>query len=167
MSLEKIIKEAIDKNPMEMKDAFAEEMQRRIQDALEEKANLSRAGFNLIESAEAIANHSKVISDHVDRNGGKDGDHGGNHPDHLAKLRHAHKSLANIHDAHRTVHTHAGNHDEADDHKVAAEGHREAADMSRPNSTYREKNSHEEYSSHAGMVGHDSSTAFKHKLPKH
>ena len=37
MSLEKIIKEAIDKNPMEMKDAFAEEMQTRIALALEEK----------------------------------------------------------------------------------------------------------------------------------
>ena len=37
MSLEKIIKEAIDKNPMEMKDAFAEEMQTRVALALEEK----------------------------------------------------------------------------------------------------------------------------------
>jgi len=37
MSLEKIIKEAINKNPMEMKDAFAEEMQTRIALALEEK----------------------------------------------------------------------------------------------------------------------------------
>ena len=37
MSLEKIIKEALDKNPLEMKDAFAEEMQSRIAAALEEK----------------------------------------------------------------------------------------------------------------------------------
>jgi hypothetical protein len=37
MSLEKIIKEALDKNPLEMKDAFAEEMQTRIAAALEEK----------------------------------------------------------------------------------------------------------------------------------
>ena len=37
MSLEKIIKEALDQNPLEMKDAFAEEMQSRIAAALEEK----------------------------------------------------------------------------------------------------------------------------------
>ncbi len=37
MSLEKIIKEALDKNPLEMKDAFAEEMQSRVAAALEEK----------------------------------------------------------------------------------------------------------------------------------
>ena len=35
MSLEKIIKEALDKNPLEMKDAFAEEMATRIAAALE------------------------------------------------------------------------------------------------------------------------------------
>jgi len=37
MSLEKIIKEALEQKPLEMKDAFAEEMHSRIAAALEEK----------------------------------------------------------------------------------------------------------------------------------
>ena len=46
MSIEKIIAEAIDNNPLKLKEAFEDEMNARIRKALEEKYGCSEAKCN-------------------------------------------------------------------------------------------------------------------------
>jgi len=132
----------------------------------------------LAESAEAVAHHNKILDDHHDAHHDKEGFHAHGHPDHLANLRHSHNTIASIHDAHRTLHTHAGNHDAAEEHEDAARLHRECSDMSRarpksqktgmfPTGGRYELESHEEYAMHQTNAQEASSDAFKHKLPKH
>lgn len=211
MSLEKIVAEAMEGNPLTVKELFEEEMKRRVAEALEEtykrkmraegddededdddddddddededsekkNENLEESLQILAESAEAVAAHSRILDDHHDAHYEKEGYHAHGHPDHLNNLRHAHNTIANIHDAHRTLHTHAGNFDAAEDHEDAARMHRECADMShsRPkrvkhgmysSGAQYELESHEEYCQHQTHAQSASSDAFKHKLPKH
>lgn len=167
MSLDRIVEEVMAGRQLEMKEAFAEEIQKRIQEALEEKDERVLAGRekSANASAKTIASHNKVLDDHRKAHSGKEGYHHQSGPDKLAKLRDAHKSLAKIHDAHATLHKNAGNHKAADDHEEAAEGHKICHDMSRTHTRGDEKNNHDEYATHASSVGNDSSKAFKHKLP--
>ena len=180
MSLEKIISAALEGNPLEVKDLFAQEMQNRVATAIQAKESIdeeaaAELGELLAESAEAVARHNATINDHADAHYEKDGYHQEVHPDQLGNLRHAHNSIAKIHDAHRTLHTHAGNHDAAEDHEDAARLHRECSSMSTPgrgskrvSGGYKfDAENHEEYSNHSSNAQSASSDAFKHKLPKH
>jgi len=181
MSLEKIILESMNGNPLDVKGLFEQEMRNRIALALEAKAEkldeqaAEDLGELLAESAEAVARHNATINAHADDHYEKAGYHQEVHPDQLANLRHAHSSIAKIHDAHRTLHTHAGNHEAADDHEEASRIHRECHDMSTPgrgskrvSGGYKfDAENHEEYSNHSSHAQDATATAFKHKLPKH
>lgn len=208
MSLEKIVAEAMEGNPLTVKELFEEEMKRRVAEALEEtyKRKMRAEGDDededdddddydddddedsekknesleeslqiLAESAEVVDRHNATINDHADAHYEKAGYHQEVHPDQLGNIRHAHNSIAKIHDAHRTLHTHAGNHDAAEDHEDAARIHRECSEMSTPgrgskrvSGGYKfDAETHEDYSMHSSNAQDASATAFKHKLPKH
>tara|TARA_Y100000389_G_scaffold198114_1_gene234011 strand:+ start:141 stop:725 length:585 start_codon:yes stop_codon:yes gene_type:complete len=106
--------------------------------------------------------HSKVIHTILDR---YDPDHPSSRPDgshlrkgttELAQLEHHHNKLADIHQAHATLHSIAGNHDAADEHERIATDHRGAAHVSNHHemryTRTGNRESHEEFNHYSGRT---------------
>jgi len=109
--------------------------------------------------------HSKVIHTILNR---YDADHPSSRPDgshlrkgstELAQLEHHHNKLADIHQAHATLHSIAGNHDAADEHERIATDHRGAAHVSNHHemryTPTRNRESHEEFDHYSSMTVSD------------
>jgi len=109
--------------------------------------------------------HAKAIHTILDR---YDADHPSSRPDgshlrkgttELAQLEHHHNKLADIHQAHATLHSIAGNHDAADEHERIASDHRGAAHVSNHHemryTPTRNRESHEEFDHHSSMTVSD------------
>jgi len=109
--------------------------------------------------------HSKVIHTILNR---YDADHPSSRPDgshlrkgstELAQLEHHHNKLADIHQAHATLHSIAGNHDAADEHERIATDHRGAAHVSNHHemryTPTRNRESHEDFDHYSSMTVSD------------
>jgi hypothetical protein len=109
--------------------------------------------------------HSKVIHTILDR---YDPDHRSSRPDgshlrksstELAQLEHHHNKLADIHQAHATLHSIAGNHDAADEHDRIANDHRGAAHVSNHHhmryTPTKNRESHEDFDHYSSMTVQD------------
>ena len=115
--------------------------------------------------------HSKVIHTILDR---YDPDHSSSYPDgshlrksttELAQLAHHHTKLSDIHQAHATLHSIAGNHDAANEHERIANDHRGAAHVSNHhemrNTPTRNRESHQDFDHYSSMTVNDGDEILK------
>ena len=115
--------------------------------------------------------HSKVIHTILNRydtdhsSSWTDGSHLRKGTTELAQLEHHHNKLADIHQAHATLHSIAGNHDAADEHERIASDHRGAAHVSNHHemryTPTRNRESHEEFDHYSSMTVNDGDDALK------
>ena len=115
--------------------------------------------------------HSKVIHTILDR---YDPNHSSSYPDgshlrksttELAQLAHHHNKLSDIHQAHATLHSIAGNHDAADEHDRIANDHRGAAHVSNHHemrsTPTRNRESHQDFDHYSSMTVNDGDEILK------
>ena len=114
--------------------------------------------------------HHNVIDDITGRYDGhedesRDGSHLHKTTSELDTLAHHHSKLADIHHAHATLHSIAGNHDAASDHEDIANEHRIAAHVSNHhhmrNTPLANRESHEGFSHFSSHINANSEDALK------
>ena len=114
--------------------------------------------------------HHNVIDDITGRYDGhedesRDGSHLHKTTSELDTLAHHHSKLADIHHAHATLHSIAGNHDAAEEHERIATDHRGAAHVSNHHemryTPTRNRESHEEFDHYSSMTVNDGDDALK------
>ena len=119
--------------------------------------------------AQALIHHhiiSKITGrydGHEDAN--RDGSHLHKTSSELEQLAHHHNKVADIHHAHATLHSIAGNHDAASEHEEVANQHRDAAEVSNHTKMryvpLENSDTHAEFSNYSDHINADSEDALK------
>ena len=159
---------ANDNNEKNIK-AYANHLQniREGKESIDEATHLQKAKNPV--HAKAMMHHN-VIDDITGRYDGhedesRDGSHLHKTTSELKDLVHHHEELADIHQAHATLHSAAGNHYAAEVHSDIETSHRNAAHVSnhvRMRTTpIKNRESHEEFSNYSSHINADSEDALK------